>query len=77
MWIVYEIAECVLTAGEVVTDDIREMEMHVREMAQHGVRPVKRTNDHDKEFLTSWLELLVRSLEEIEHRHCLYSNAIR
>lgn len=68
LWILYEVAEYTLTTSLGVhqtTADIREFIDHVKEMVQVGVRPTleshgyKCTYDGDKEFLTSWLELLV------------------
>ncbi|KAH8686470.1 hypothetical protein BGZ61DRAFT_454517 [Ilyonectria robusta] len=67
MWILYEVAEYTLTStGEFqVTTDIKEFADHVKEMLQGGVRSTLNkhgytcTYDRDKEFLTSWLEVLV------------------
>ncbi len=67
LWILYEVAEYILTSEDKfrATPDIREFADHVDEMVQAGVRPTlerhgyRCTYDRDKEFLTSWLELLV------------------
>lgn len=67
LWILYEIAESDLTAdGETgTTPDNEEFKAHIKEMVDVGVRPTLDKHgyscsyDGDKEFLTSWLELLV------------------
>lgn len=67
IWILYEIAEFVLTSSEdfEATPDIREFKDHIQEMVQTSVSSVLAkysytcTHDRDKAFLTSWLEILV------------------
>ncbi|GAW21119.1 hypothetical protein ANO14919_106360 [Xylariales sp. No.14919] len=70
MWILYEIAEYVLTSdgGFVMVDaieDIRVFSEHIKEMLRAGVRPTlekygyRCTHDRDQEFLTAWLETLI------------------
>ncbi|KAK8095692.1 hypothetical protein PG999_013714 [Apiospora kogelbergensis] len=67
LWILYEIAEYTLTATNrlAVTPDIKGFAEHVREMLHVGVRPTlerhgyRCTYDGDRDFLISWLELLV------------------
>lgn len=69
LWILYEVAEYALTAdlglASVETPDAQEFADHIREMLRDGVRPVldkhgyKCTDERDKKFLTSWLEVLV------------------
>ncbi|KAI0456832.1 hypothetical protein F5B21DRAFT_126078 [Xylaria acuta] len=67
LWILYEIAEYSLTCdGELQrTPDIEVFRAHIGEMLSFGVRSTLDkhgytcTYDRDKEFLTSWLELLV------------------
>ncbi|KAK2041675.1 hypothetical protein LZ31DRAFT_586326 [Colletotrichum somersetense] len=67
LWILYEIAEYTLTAdGDwLITPDNKEFMDHIKEMLQFGVRPTLEKHgyrcsyERDKEFLTSWLEVLV------------------
>ncbi|KAH7020360.1 hypothetical protein EDB80DRAFT_221322 [Ilyonectria destructans] len=69
LWILYEIAEYTLTClgglQGLTTPDIKEFADHINEMLQVGVRSTlnkhgyRCTYDRDKEFLTSWLEVLV------------------
>ena len=67
LWILYEIAEFSLTCdGDLPPmEDIRIFADHVKEMLQVGVRSTldkhgyRCTYDRDREFLTSWLEVLV------------------
>lgn len=67
IWILYEIAEFTLTSSNAFapTSDIQNFVDHVEEMVQDGVCQVlnrynyRYTFEHDKVFLTSWLELLV------------------
>jgi hypothetical protein len=67
LWILYEVAEYTLTAeGDwPTTPDIEEFVGHIKEMLQAGVRSTlekhgyKCSYDRDKEFITSWLEVLV------------------
>lgn len=67
LWILYEIAEYVLTcSGDFeATPDILEFKDHIQEMVQTSVGSVLAkysymcTHDRDKAFLTSWLEVLV------------------
>lgn len=74
MWILYEIAEFALTStgGFHATSDIMVFLNHVDEMLQVGVRATldkhgyKCTYDRDKEYLTSWLEILVLSRQRLE-----------
>lgn len=67
LWILYEVAEYILTcSGEFpLADDIQVYTDHVNEMIEDGVCKVLKkhnyrcTFEHDRIFLTSWLELLV------------------
>ncbi|KAH7121988.1 hypothetical protein B0J13DRAFT_155132 [Dactylonectria estremocensis] len=69
LWILYEIAEYTLTCDDglqgIITPDMKEFASHIDEMLQVGVRSTLSrhgygcTFDRDKEFLTSWLEVLV------------------
>ncbi|KAK8087855.1 hypothetical protein PG997_002816 [Apiospora hydei] len=67
LWILYEVAEQALTSvGDLPeTPDYKPFIEHVREMEQAGVRPTlerhgyRCTYDGDRDFLVSWLELLV------------------
>ncbi|KAH6653553.1 hypothetical protein BKA67DRAFT_537207 [Truncatella angustata] len=67
LWILYEVAEYTLTSESelYVTEDLKEFTDHVKEMVQVGVRPTlerhqyKCTYEPDKDFLISWLEVLV------------------
>ena len=67
LWILYEVAEYTLTAENEwkPTEDVREFKEHVKEMLRVGVRSTldrhgyRCTNPRDKEFITSWLEVLV------------------
>jgi hypothetical protein len=68
LWILYEIAEFVLTSssGNVVdTPDIQVFRQHINEMLETGVRATllkhgyRCSFDRDRQYLTSWLELLV------------------
>ncbi|KAK2028976.1 hypothetical protein LX32DRAFT_639490 [Colletotrichum zoysiae] len=67
LWILYEIAEYTLTAdGDwLITPDNKEFMDHIKEMLHFGVRPTLEKHgyrcsyERDKEFLTSWLEVLV------------------
>jgi hypothetical protein len=67
LWILYEIAEFVLTSSGniVVTPDIQTFRQHIDEMLEIGVQATllkhgyKCSYDRDRQYLTSWLELLV------------------
>ncbi|KAK8875015.1 hypothetical protein PGQ11_005529 [Apiospora arundinis] len=67
LWILYEVAEYTLTAVDRLpeTPDLKTFAEHVREMVWVGVRPTlerhgyRCTYDSDRDFLISWLELLV------------------
>ncbi|KAK7989909.1 hypothetical protein PG989_010224 [Apiospora arundinis] len=67
LWILYEVAEYTLTAVDRLpeTPDLKTFAEHVREMVRVGVRPTlerhgyRCTYDSDRDFLISWLELLV------------------
>ncbi|RYC60378.1 hypothetical protein CHU98_g5831 [Xylaria longipes] len=67
LWILYEIAEYSLTCdgGVEETADIKRFKTHIQEMVRFGVRSTldkhgyKCTYDRDREFLISWLEILV------------------
>lgn len=67
MWILYEVAENLLTSEGPFfgTEDIRAFIEHIQEMLEAGVRPTLEkygyncSYDRDKDFLTSWLEVLV------------------
>ena len=67
MWILYEIAEFILTSDvkTITMSDVEKFAEHVQEMLQTGVRSVQEkygyrcSYDCDKAFLTSWLEILV------------------
>lgn len=75
LWILYEVAEYALTCdppdGVSATAFIKNFEdmsgfsAHIDEMLRDGVRPTlsrhgyRCTYDRDKEFLTSWIEVLV------------------
>lgn len=69
MWILYEVAEYVLTCEgareQLATEDIKDYMGHVEEMREAGVvatldkHGYKCKFDRDKEFITSWLELLI------------------
>lgn len=69
LWILYEVAEYVLTCENahehLATEDIKEFMHHVTEMREIGVRATldkygyKCTFDRDKECITPWLELIV------------------
>lgn len=67
LWILYEVAESMLTScgGLHITADIKIFANHIAQMYLVGVRPTLErygytcTNDRDKEFRISWLELLV------------------
>ncbi|KAI1119186.1 hypothetical protein F5Y14DRAFT_396827 [Nemania sp. NC0429] len=67
LWILFEITEYTLTCeGELApTADIAIYREHIREMVQVGVQPTlerhgyRCTFERDKEFLTSWMEVLV------------------
>jgi hypothetical protein len=67
LWILYEIAEYVLTCeGDIpVTPDIELYLQHVDEMTKIGVQATlgkhgyRCSYDGDRQYLTSWLELLV------------------
>ncbi|VUC34988.1 unnamed protein product [Clonostachys rosea] len=67
LWILYEIAEYALTCdlGIDPYPDIKEYLEHVKEMLKNGVRTTlekhgyRSTYESDKEFLVSWLELLM------------------
>ncbi|KAJ3548068.1 hypothetical protein NM208_g1191 [Fusarium decemcellulare] len=73
LWILYEVAEYVLscTEGLLWTPDNENFIRHVNEMFHVGVRSTldrhgyRCTYERDREFLTSWLEVLVllRSLK--------------
>ncbi|KAI0205201.1 hypothetical protein F4808DRAFT_410915, partial [Astrocystis sublimbata] len=73
LWILYEIAEHSFTCdGELMTTpDIKQYKTHLSEMVRFGVRSTLDkygyacTYERDKEFLTSWLELLV-TLKQID-----------
>ena len=67
LWILYEIAECVLTCvrGIVMTSDTQPFLQHIDEMFEIGVQTTLVTHgyrcsfDRDRQYLTSWWELLV------------------
>ncbi|KAK8083838.1 hypothetical protein PG996_002619 [Apiospora saccharicola] len=67
LWILYEVAENFLTSVKhpEETPDLKPFAEHVREMVRAGVRPTlerhgyRCTYEGDKDFLVSWLELLV------------------
>ncbi|KAK7941347.1 uncharacterized protein PG986_013734 [Apiospora aurea] len=67
LWILYEVAEQALTSVGVLpeTPDYQPFIEHVREMERVSVRPTlerhgyRCTYDGDRDFLVSWLELLV------------------
>ncbi|KFY33102.1 hypothetical protein V495_08431 [Pseudogymnoascus sp. VKM F-4514 (FW-929)] len=67
LWILYEITEFALTSsGEIaITPDIKLFLQHMDEMVTIGVQPTLAKHgyccsfDHDRQYLTSWLELLV------------------
>jgi hypothetical protein len=67
LWILYEITEFLLTSygGIATTPDIEPFLRHVTEMLETGVQATlvkhsyRCSYDHDRQYLTSWLELLV------------------
>ncbi|OWY45251.1 hypothetical protein AALT_g4116 [Alternaria alternata] len=67
LWILYEIAEFRLTSsGDIPkTPDIELFLQHIDEMIEEGVQKTLENDhyhcyeDHDRQYLTSWLELLV------------------
>ncbi|KAH8648233.1 hypothetical protein BGZ61DRAFT_285159, partial [Ilyonectria robusta] len=67
LWILYEVAEFTLSYTDALchSPDIKKFADHINEMVQVGVRPTLIRNgyrcsyDRDKEYLTSWLEVLV------------------
>ncbi|TVY79284.1 hypothetical protein Focb16_v009617 [Fusarium oxysporum f. sp. cubense] len=73
LWILYEVAEYVLTIDDSAdtisymgaSEDSSMFSEHIREMLEQGVRPTLEkygyicSYERDKEFLTSWLEVLV------------------
>ena len=67
LWILYEITEFVLTSsgGIGMTSDIKPFLQHIDEMLETGVQATlakhgyRCSYDRDKQYLTSWLELLV------------------
>lgn len=69
LWILYEIAEYTLSCDKglqgMITSDIKTFADHIDEMSNLGVEAVlnkygyKCSHNRDKEFLTSWLEVLV------------------
>jgi hypothetical protein len=67
LWILYEIAEYRLTcSGDIPkTPDIELFLQHIDEMIEEGVQKTLEKHhyhcyeDHDRQYLTSWLELLV------------------
>lgn len=67
LWILYEVAEYTLTCDTALeeTEDIKEFADHIQEMLRVGVRPTLARHGYrcsyarDRDFLTSWLELLV------------------
>ena len=67
LWILYEIAEYVLTCDETIlnTPDIKPFVQHIDEMLKTGVQATlarhgyRCSYDRDRQYLTSWLELLV------------------
>jgi len=67
LWILYEVAEYMLTCESPMlpTEDAQSFVQHTHEMLEVGVQPVLSkygyncTQDRDKQYLTSWLELLV------------------
>jgi hypothetical protein len=67
LWILYEITEFLLTSsgGIATTPDIEPFLQHVTEMLETGVQATlvkhnyRCSYDHDRQYLTSWLELLV------------------
>ncbi|KAM7219446.1 hypothetical protein V8F06_005180 [Rhypophila decipiens] len=75
LWILYEVAEFQLTSDQdhhmEAFEDMENFAVHVKEMLKYGVQPTLEKHNYrcsyarDKDFITSWLELLVllRSLE--------------
>lgn len=67
LWILYEITEYALTCDRRlrITSDIESFLQHMNEMIQTGVQATlakhnyRCSYDRDKEYLTSWLELIV------------------
>jgi hypothetical protein len=67
LWTLYEIAEYKLTCvgGIAMTSDIEPFLKHIDEMLETGVRATLEKHkyscsyDRDRQYLTSWLELLV------------------
>jgi hypothetical protein len=67
LWILYEITEFVLTCsgGLPITSDIEPFLSHINEMLRTGVQATlvkhnyRCSHDRDRQYLTSWLELLV------------------
>jgi hypothetical protein len=67
LWILYEIAEFRLTCSGNIpkTPDIELFLQHIDEMIEEGVQKTLEKHhyhcykDHDRQYLTSWLELLV------------------
>jgi hypothetical protein len=67
LWILYEIAEFRLTSsgGIAITSDIEPFLKHIDEMIEKGVQTTlakynyRCSYDRDRQYLTSWLELLV------------------
>jgi hypothetical protein len=67
LWILYEITEYVLTCSEGIgmTSDIEPFLQHIDEMFETGVQATlakhgyRCSYDRDRQYLTSWLELLV------------------
>jgi hypothetical protein len=67
LWILYEIAEYALTcdSGLETTPDVEPFLQHIKEMIEIGVQPTLAKHgyrcsfDRDKQYLTSWMELLV------------------
>ena len=67
LWILYEVAEYMLTSEDtsLPTEDAKDFAQHIEEMLDVGVQPVlskygyKCSQERDKQYLTSWLELLV------------------
>ena len=81
LWILYEITEYTFTCSEgiLMTPDIEPFLQHIREMLKTGVQATlakhgyRCSYDRDRQYLTSWLEVLVLvkrlefSSDEIRH----------
>ena len=83
LWILYEITEYVLTCSEGMgkTSDIEPFLHHINEMIEIGVQATlakhsyRCSYDRDRQYLTSWLELLVLfQTTTLRHRHYSQDN---